>query len=193
MIALLLAAGLSTRMGCQKLLLPFGNSTVVETVLDNISRAGCFSEVCAVFSKEVAEKLTPHTNRFRAEINPAPERGQSSSLLIGLGMVPDGEDFCIMLGDLPLARAESIARLAAAFGELPPDKSVLTPSRNGGFGHPMFYRSVWKERFQSATGDMGGRKLLMNHDTEIVRVEAPDGHFRDLDTPEDYKNIIKDN
>lgn len=189
MMALLLAAGLSTRMGCQKLLLPFGRSTVVETVIDNIRRAG-FQQVCAVFSNQVAESVAARQPWLRAGINPAPERGQSSSLLIGLNMLPAGEDFCIMLGDLPLASSESIAALAASFNALPPDKSVLTPCRNGVFGHPMFYRAIWRDRFQSATGDAGGRKLLMNHDCEIVRVDAPDGHFRDLDTPADYKSAL---
>ena len=52
MKAILLAAGLSKRMGVQKLLLPFGESTVVETVLENMLEAD-FSEIIAVFSQEV--------------------------------------------------------------------------------------------------------------------------------------------
>lgn len=185
---IVLAAGLSTRMGRQKLLLPFGGSTVVETVLANVHEAG-FSHVCAVFSKETAAEITA-PEWLQVMVNEAPERGQSSSMLIGLDSLADGEDFCLMLGDLPLAKPRDLAVLAEAFRKLPAGKTVLAPSRDGRFGHPMFYRSVWRERFCSASGDVGGRKILAGYENEIVRVEAPDGHFRDLDTPEDYKSLL---
>ena len=107
MKAILLAAGLSKRMGVQKLLLPFGDSTVIETVLENMRGAG-FSEIIAVFSSEVHDVLGDLGDGIRAAVNPAPERGQSSSLSIALEMLPDGEDFCIMLGDLPLVGKDEI-------------------------------------------------------------------------------------
>lgn len=184
-----LAAGLSTRMGRQKLLLPFGGSTVVETVLSNAHAAG-FERVCAVFSKETAGQLPARPSWLTAAVNPSPERGQSSSLLIGLEMLPEGSDFCLMLGDLPLAAPSDMAALASAFKSMPVGKTVLAPCRDGRFGHPMFYRSLWKQRFHAAAGDVGGRRILLEHDGEIIRVAAPDGHFRDLDTPEDYKALI---
>ncbi len=190
MNAILLAAGLSTRMGTQKLLMPFGSSTVIETVLYNLHSAGLLP-VYAVFSNEVAEKVTARPDWLHAGINPEPERGQSSSLIVGLDMLPEGEDFCIMLGDLPLAKPGDMAELARKFQAMPEDKTVLTPCRNGGFGHPMFYRPIWKERFKSARGDGGGKKILFGFEDEIVSVAAPDGHFRDIDTPEDYKKIVK--
>ena len=107
-------------------------------------------------------------------------------------MLPEGEDFCIMLGDLPLARAQDIAALAERFDGLPPEKSVLAPCRGGVFGHPMFYRSVWRERFRGASGDVGGKKILMRYEPEIERVSAPDSHFKDMDTPEEYEKRLKE-
>lgn len=193
MNVILLAAGLSTRMGTQKLLLPFRESTVIETVIANLRDAG-LSHIYAVFSKEVSEAVTKDYDGLTRAINPAPERGQSSSLAIGLSLLPDGRDFCIMLGDLPTAEPDGIAALIERFRLLPPDKTVLTPAKeNGGFGHPMFYRALWKERFKSAHGDVGGRKILFEHEGEILRVPAPDGHFLDIDTPDDYKNVVGDN
>ena len=189
---IILAAGLSTRMGRQKLLLPFGGSTVVETVISNARAAG-FNKIFAVFSQETAARIAASCSLLEIGINTAPERGQSSSLLVGLEMLPDGEDFCLMLGDLPLAKPQDMAALAEAFQKLPAGKTVLTPCSGGRFGHPMFYRSLWKERFRSATGDVGGRKILRDYDGEIVRVPAPEGHFRDLDTPEDYKALVSEN
>lgn len=190
MYAILLAAGLSTRMGCQKLLLPMGAGTMVEKVLDNLSGSG-FSRVCAVFSQETDLAVSARGEWLIRGINPAPERGQSSSLQIGLKMVPAGEDFCIMLGDLPFAQAADIRALKDKFAMMPQEKTCMTPYREGAFGHPMFYRSIWKKRLSNASGDSGGKKILLEYDAEIMRVKAPDGHFKDIDTPDEYEASIE--
>ncbi len=189
MKAILLAAGLSKRMGVQKLLLPFGDSTVIETVLENMRGAG-FSEIIAVFSSEVHDVLGDLGDGIRAAVNPAPERGQSSSLSIALEMLPDGEDFCIMLGDLPLVGKDEMIKLKDRFSGIPEDRTVFTPCRNGIFGHPMFYRAIWKERFKAAQGDAGGRNILREHKDEIMAAETSDCHFRDIDTPDDYEKLV---
>lgn len=190
MDAILLGAGLSKRMGRQKLLLPFGGRTVIETVMDNLRGAG-IARICAVLSREVAEALPPLPAGVEARVNEAPERGQSSSLAIGLEMLGEGRDFCIMLADLPLAAPEAIAALARRFEALPSEKTLLAPCRSGVFGHPMFYRAVWRERFRTAQGDAGGRKIVALYEPEIERAEAPDCHFKDMDTPEDYAERVK--
>lgn len=188
MHTILLAAGLSTRMGKQKLLLPFGDSTVVETVISNLKTAG-LTPIHAVYSKEVAAALPERDELLDWRINEHPERGQSSSLEIGLDMLPDGADFCIMLGDLPLARPESMSALKNAFLSLDTDKSVLAPKLGSALGHPFFYSHEWKERFRGAKGDAGGKTVLMERIEELVTVEADSGHFKDIDTPDDYREM----
>ena len=183
-----MAAGLSVRMGRQKLLLPFGESTIIGAVLENLRKAGLVP-VCAVFSRELDEAVKYRPDWLQAAINPAPERGQSSSLAIGLSMLPGGEDFCIMLGDLPNARYEGMAGLYEKFLNRPRGSTVLAPAREGVFGHPMFYASVWKERFAGAEGDMGGKAVLKKYWNEISTAPAEEGHFRDIDTAGDYEEL----
>lgn len=190
MDAILLGAGLSKRMGRQKLLLPFGGRTVIETVIGNLQSAG-IERICAVLSREVAAALPRLPAGVEARVNETPERGQSSSLAVGLEMLGEGRDFCIMLADLPLAAPEAIAALARRFEALPPEKTLLAPCRGGVFGHPMFYRAVWRERFRAAQGDAGGRKIVALYEPEIERAEAPDCHFKDMDTPEDYAERVR--
>ena len=107
MIALLPAAGLSRRMGTQKLLLPFGAGTVLEAVIGNLRAAGLTPILC-VLSEATLQGLRPLAEDVTVLINPAPERGYASSLAIALDALPDGEEepFCLMLGDLPLAQPE---------------------------------------------------------------------------------------
>ena len=90
MNVILLGAGLSKRMGRQKLLLSFGDKNVIETVIENLRGAG-LTRICAVLSREVASALASHAGTLEVGINEEPERGQSSSLAIGLEMLMNAD------------------------------------------------------------------------------------------------------
>ena len=192
MIALLPAAGLSRRMGTQKLLLPFGDGTVLEAVIGNLRAAGLTPILC-VLSEATLRGLRPLAEDVTVLINPAPERGQASSLAIGLDTLPDGErePFCLMLGDLPLARPEDMAQLRLAFQRRPDGYTALAPYREGRFGHPIFMEGLWRDRLRSASGDRGGRDTMARFMPEVLTVEGEDGFFDDLDTPEDYRRVCR--
>lgn len=200
MSAIVLGAGMSTRMGQQKLLLPFGGSTLIESVINNVRIAG-FRDVIAVLSREVATALPDLGSDIRIAINENPARGQFSSLAIGSSVLCEGTDFCIMLGDLPFVKSEEIERLAALFSELPRGKSALIPCRDGAFGHPMFCRALWRERFLGANSvvarsgevqrrDVGGKNILKHWKDEIEETPASEIHFKDIDTLQDYCTVI---
>lgn len=197
MIALLPAAGLSRRMGTQKLLLPFGAGTVLEAVIGNLRAAGLTPILC-VLSEATLQGLRPLGEDVTVLINPAPERGYASSLAIALDALGRAEpaalregSFCLMLGDLPTARARDMARLRAAFERRPAGYTALAPYREGRFGHPIFMEGLWRARLRAAAGDRGGRGILEAHEGEVLTVEGEDGFFEDLDTPEDYRRVCR--
>ena len=197
MIALLPAAGLSRRMGTQKLLLPFGAGTVLEAVIGNLRAAGLTPILC-VLSEATLQGLRPLAEDVTVLINPAPERGYASSLAIALDALGRAEPaalregpFCLMLGDLPTARAHDMARLRAAFERRPAGYTALAPYREGRFGHPIFMEGLWRARLRAAAGDRGGRGILEAHEGEVLTVEGEDGFFEDLDTPEDYRRVCR--
>lgn len=197
MIALLPAAGLSRRMGTQKLLLPFGAGTVLETVIGNLRAAGLTPILC-VLSEATLQGLRPLAEDVTVLINPAPERGYASSLAIALDALGRAEPaalregpFCLMLGDLPTARAHDMARLRLAFERRPAGYTALAPYREGRFGHPIFMEGLWRARLRAAAGDRGGRGILEAHEGEVLTVEGEDGFFDDLDTPEDYRRVCR--
>ena len=117
-------------------------------------------------------------------INPAPERGYASSLAIGLDALPDGEEepFCLMLGDLPTAQPEDMARLCAAFQRRPAGYTALAPYREGRFGHPIFMEGAWRGRLWAVGGDRGGRDVMARFMPEVLTLEGEDGFFADLNT-----------
>lgn len=197
MIALLPAAGLSRRMGTQKLLLPFGAGTVLEAVIGNLRAAGLIPILC-VLSEATLQGLRPLGEDVTVLINPAPERGYASSLAIALDALGRAEPaalregpFCLMLGDLPTAQAHDMARLRAAFERRPAGYTALAPYREGRFGHPIFMEGLWRARLRAAAGDRGGRGILEAHEGEVLTMEGEDGFFDDLDTPEDYRRVCR--
>lgn len=199
MIALLPAAGLSRRMGTQKLLLPFGpgkSGTVLETVIRNLRAAGLTPILC-VLSEATRTRLPPLGEDVTVRVNPDPERGYASSLAIALDALAERErrgspkDFCLMLGDLPLARPEDMIRLRSAFERRPAGRTALAPYRDGRFGHPILMEGIWRERLRAAAGDRGGREVLERYREELLTVEGSDGFFADLDTMEDYRRASR--
>lgn len=184
MKAVILAAGLSRRMKVQKLALPFGDGTVLSTVIHNVSAAG-FDEVVAVVSRQTWGLAGDRVTRV---VNERPEDGQGSSL--ALGVLAIGEcDFCVALGDLPLITSDEIRLCKAAFDARGAGFTALVPRREGRFGHPAFFSAAWRQRFVSLGGDAGGRSFLKAHADEIMFCEGKDSFFRDVDTPDDYGQI----
>ena len=197
MTALLLAAGLSRRMGTQKLLLPFRGETVLEVVIGNLRAAGLTPILC-VLSETTRRELRPLGRDVTVRINPAPERGYASSLAIALDALGRAEPaalregpFCLMLGDLPLAQPEDMAQLRAAFQRRPAGYTALAPYREGRFGHPIFMEGLWRGRLRSASGDRGGRDVMARFMPEVLTVAGEDGFFADLDTMEDYRRASR--
>jgi molybdenum cofactor cytidylyltransferase len=193
--AIVLAAGLSRRMKAQKLLLPFGGATVIGTVLRQVLGAS-FGGVIVVVSRDTEAVVRASRDgepRLRVVVNDAPERGQSSSLRLGIGALPDGAPFCVALGDLPLATSAQFERykkifLDTAKGEA--GHTALVPRRGDATGHPAFFSYAWAERLCDAQGDAGGRVALRAFSDEVLWTEGEDSFFADLDTPGEYREIL---
>lgn len=193
MKAIVLAAGLSTRMKKQKLLLPFGRGTVLSTVVYNVLGAA-FDEVVLIVSKDTAgvcAAFLPPSPQLREIVNESPERGQSSSLKLGVNALGEG-DFCVTLADLPLVSSEEFARYRALFESRGGEYTALIPCRDGHFGHPSFFTSLWRGRFCGAEGDAGGRGFLRAFEGELLYTEGEDSFFMDMDTPEEYGQIMRE-
>lgn len=193
MKAIVLAAGLSRRMRTQKLLLPFGRGTVLSTVVYNVLGAG-FDEVVLVVSKDTQGVCTEPalgSPRLREVLNESPERGQSSSLRLGVSAAEEG-DFCVTLADLPLVSSEELVRYRALFDSREAEYTALVPCRDGRFGHPSFFAPLWRDRLCGAEGDVGGRDALRAYAAEVLYTSGEDSFFTDMDTPEEYGQIRRE-
>ena len=187
MRAILLGAGMSKRMGTQKLLLPFNGKTVLETVIECLMGVG-FEQVLLVTTSQITHYLGKRLDHVAVLINNNPTAGQSESLKIGLNALKNQEDFCLMLGDLPLISTEEVKKIKGLFENRDGSYTAVVPFSKEAYGHPAFFSSIWKKRFSNLTGDTGGRKIITENVAEVLLYRGADSFFFDIDTEQDYQS-----
>jgi molybdenum cofactor cytidylyltransferase len=184
--ALILAAGQSKRMGQPKMLLPWGEITVLEQVIATFKAAGV-DEVLVVTGGVRAQVEALVGNSARSVFNPDYAEGEMlSSVQTGLaGLKPGNEAVLIGLGDQPQIQERSVWLVLDEYRKS--GASIIVPSYQMRRGHPwLVARTHWEEilGMQSPTSL---RDFLHSHQDEIHYVEFDNNSIlQDMDTPEDY-------
>lgn len=191
--AVVLAAGRSTRMGSTKMLLPWGDATVVTHVCRTLSDMGLDTTVVVGHKAQaVADALAGlPVNLAR---NPDFAHGEMlSSLKVGLARLEArGAEGClVVLGDQPTLRSEIIHMLLQAYRE--GRAGIIAPSYRQQRGHPVLIdRRYWPEIHNLPPG-AAPRDVVRAHEDDVfhIVVDTP-SILHDLDTPEDYEQALSD-
>lgn len=187
--AVILAAGESRRMGQPKLLLPWRDGCVLDTVLTAVSAAP-FDDavlVSGAFRARVEEVASSHG--IRCVFNPDYALGQSTSLIAGLNALADDTAAMFILADQPGLSVTLLRRLIEAYQQS--DAPVLQPrTLQGRSGHPVLFAPALFSELRTISGDVGGRPVLQAHKNEVrYLLTDDDAVWQDLDTPEDYRRL----
>jgi len=186
--AVVLAAGLSRRMGQAKLLMPVGGRAIVRYVVESVL-AGGVDSVWVVTGPDV-EPIEAALAGLEVQIvvNPAPEEGQASSVRAGIAALPAGVDAALIaLGDQPALAPAIIPALLAA--RRTSAKLIVAPRYRDGQGNPvLFKREVFPELL-CLTGDQGARPIIQKEPARVEWVELDLPMPPDVDTPGDYEKI----
>jgi len=186
--ALILAAGSSRRMGSQKLLLPFGQSTMIETVINNVLNSSI---------DHVMVVLGPRQDKIRDAIGDLPvkfchnkehENGMLSSVICGIRALPaDALTALIFLGDQPgISPAVTNSVIDAYNEEL---VGIVIPVHNHRRGHPLLVDMKYRKEIEQLDLEEGLRSLRHHFPGDVLEVEVDEpGILLDIDTREDYKN-----
>ena len=186
--AVVLAAGLSRRMGQAKLLLPVGGRAIVRHAVE-AARAGGVDSVWVVTGPDVEPMETALAGLdVQIVVNPAPEEGQAGSVRAGIAALPASVDtVLIALGDQPALDPSIIPALLAARWTSP--KPIVAPRYRDGQGNPVvFKREVFPELLR-LTGDQGARPMIQKDPARVEWVELDLPMPADVDTPGDYEKI----
>jgi molybdenum cofactor cytidylyltransferase len=181
------AAGLSRRMGKEKILLPFGESSVLEHVLSTLRRSG-IEERVVVLRADLPEAITRARNLgAQVVLNPHPEEEMLVSIRMGITQLSaEIETFFVWPADHPAVSGETLTELArqAAAGR------VVLPVYRGRRGHPALVGGELLPEIARIPASHGLRWLWRTRPEVLKEVIVEDpGVLLDLDTPEDYEAL----
>jgi molybdenum cofactor cytidylyltransferase len=183
-----LAAGLSRRMGQAKLLMLVDGRAIVRHAVETVL-AGGVDSVWVVTGPDV-EPIQAALAGLDVQItvNPAPEEGQAGSVRVGIAALPPSVDaVLIALGDQPSLAPSIIPALLAARRTSP--KLIVAPRYRDGQGNPVvFKRQIFPELLR-LTGDQGARSIIQKEPARVEWVELDLPMPPDVDTPDDYEKI----
>lgn len=184
--AIVLAAGASTRMKKQKLLLPFNGKTIIETVIQNIM---------PVVGENILVVLGSHRKEISEQISQLPVKtcvnenfpdGMLTSVICGFRALPEeAEAALIFLGDQPQIPTE-VTRLVLEKWQHA-GKGIIIPTTGGRRGHPVLIETKYKTEIKNLDPEKGLRQLMGKFNFDVMEVECSKPEIlRDIDTPEDY-------
>jgi len=187
--AIILAAGMSTRMGSIKQLLPFNGKSLLENVLENVRRSRVDEIVLVLgFSAETIRRTIP-LDHVRIVLNDAYREGMGTSVRAGISQVSSqAEAALVVLADQPFVKSDTIDQLIRVYREQKPQ--IVIPTYQGFRGNPVLLdRSVFSE-LMNLSGDIGCRAIFGGHSENILKTPVEDiGVLLDIDTQVDLETF----
>ncbi len=190
---ILLSAGLSSRFGSPKALIPIDQQTVLEhlqTALLSLK----LKEIIIVLGHN-ADKIEPFVFKHK-KVNVVHNKnyklGQTSSLKAGLRKVSqDSTGIMLLPVDYPFTQPRTLAHLITIFKEDQP--MFLIPTYHGKRGHPLFFRSSLQKLFLTMKNSEGANAVIHQHAAQVTLVPVDDpGVVATFNTPGEFEKIKKE-
>lgn len=194
---IILAAGESTRMGCNKLFLTYRHKPLIVHVLINMLEAQ-LTEVLVVSSRR-----SPELHQVIADYRcqdiylKDSKRGMGFSLATAIkALPPTAKAIIVLLGDQPGIAPGDLRSIKELYIEkLKANKEhrptiIRTKYRDGVEGHPVLFSYHFFSSLSSLEGDIGGRELMKAHQDTVHLHNSPHLYPPDVDTPSQYLRLI---
>lgn len=185
--AVVLAAGQSKRMGQQKMLLPWGETTIIRQVCQQICASPVHEVVVITSDNDEAIRAQLEGLRLRVVNNPRAAQGEMlSSLQAGVDALWDSCEAClVILGDQPTIQPGTVNQILSAYTQ--GMGRIIAPSFNKRRGHPLLIDRAFWQGLKDLPKNKAPRDLLKANENAIYHVEVDnDSVLRDIDTPDDY-------
>jgi molybdenum cofactor cytidylyltransferase len=183
--AVLLAAGSGSRLGHRpKSLLELGGVPLIRRQLIALSGAGVDEVVVVLGHHADAIELAVRDFPVTLAVNPSPDRGQNSSVLVGLTRLSAKVDAVIVaLADQPLVNSQDISDLIGAFKKRS-GAAMVVPRVAGLPGNPVIFEATLRDEWQA--GAAAGRQWRDANPDRVQWFDSDNQRFRvDIDTEDD--------
>jgi molybdenum cofactor cytidylyltransferase len=190
---IVLAAGMSTRLGQPKHLVQVDGKTLLARVVSAALESE-LSEVVVVLGHESARVLAAlgslgRHERLRTVVNDKYEDGMAGSLQAGLLLVKERYPAVMfLLGDQPLIDCATINLLLRRFWSA--DKDICVPKQGERRGNPVCFCRRFYEQILGIRGDTGAREIILRHPQDVlwIEIDSP-SFFLDIDCAEDLERL----
>lgn len=187
--AIVLAAGLSTRMGAPKVLMPWGSGSIVRHIVATLVKSSI--DPILVVTGGVFQEVERELNGEKAcqvVYNPHYQNGEMIvSLKTGLRLLAkDVHAILIVLGDQPQIETTVIIQIAEAYRRN--KYKIIIPSYQMKRGHPWLLSKDLFEDMLSTPDTLKLNEFHKDYINDIFHLPVDSACIlQDLDTPEDYK------
>ncbi len=192
-VAVLLSAGESSRMGAPKALLQIDGETFIERIVTALHNGGL--ERIVVVLGFNAEKMRREIERLSVEIvvNPNYQQGQLSSLHAAVRHLQADtscDGMLVHLVDHPYIDPVLVRAMLQHFSNS--KNLIVVPRHRGKRGHPViFSRALFAELLNAPMAE-GAKAVVNAHREETLEIDTEDvGITLDIDTPELYRQHVK--
>ena len=186
--ALIVAAGMSSRMGDFKPMLNIGSISIAQRIVANFKQAG-ISKIVVVtgYNATMLERHLSGNGIVFLRNENYETTHMFDSAKIGLEYLRDKVDRILFTPvDIPLFTSSTVQSLLDSEAEL------AIPVCNGEDGHPILISSSVVDSILSYSGERGLKGAIENCGAEILRIPVEDqGILHDADTPDDYNALLK--
>ena len=202
--AVVLAAGMSTRMGRNKLLLTFRDKPLVVHAVDTLL-ASTVDEIIMVLGHEsdkVCDQIEDSArevanrgqrSRLRLIKNPDFRDGLSTSVRTGVQAVsPEATAIMIYLADQPLLEPADVDRITEAFAAAKAEnKMIVVPFFKGERGNPVILDASLRDSILGIVGDVGCKGVIKRYPEKVYALEMENDHVvRDVDDAQAYEKLV---
>lgn len=192
---LVLAAGLSSRMGDFKPLMPLRDKTLIENTIDSLLLCGVNPVVVVLgYRGQEIEKIL--RSRYIGDVltlvynEDFSNTDMLASIKIGLSSMPPCDSFFLLPGDMPVVAKETFLALYNARKRKEP--AIIFPTLDGYRKHPPLIDSRFIPEILNYHGSEGLRGFWKLHEEAIVTVPVDDvGCWTDLDTFTQYVRCVQ--
>ena len=185
--ALILAAGMSSRMGDFKPMMSIGSISVAQRVVATFHRAGVDKIVMVTgFNAPMLERHLSDNGIIFLRNEDYRQTQMFDSVKIGLSYLQDKCDRVLLTPvDVPLFTAQTVEKLLSSGGAL------ACPRCQGATGHPILIGSALIPTILADSGDRGLQGAMERCGEVLCLVDVDDpGTLKDADTPEDFSALL---
>jgi len=191
-VGILLAAGVGSRFGGDKLLATIAAQSAQRAVNVPLGVMAARNLVDAI--PDSIAVVRPHDATLSATLSatgllvvPCADAGDGmgATLAFGVAATGDADGWVIALADMPWIRPGTIRRVADALAS---GAEIAAPRHRDSRGHPVGFSRAHRDALVSLTGDAGARSLIERNADRVAWIDVDDpGVLRDVDTPGDLQ------